>query len=111
MNDDLRARILEALVTAPCAEGRDIPGDAARYASKPHLRHDRHHFHAFCALCSGEADTLADAVMAVLDQYARLVPTCSECGGRPKRGLVQSEDDQTWQCEGCYRDLADGGAR
>jgi transcriptional regulator with XRE-family HTH domain len=33
-------------------------------------------------------------------------PACSECGGRPKRGLVKSEDDKTWQCEGCYTDLA-----
>lgn len=31
-------------------------------------------------------------------------PKCSECGGRPKRGLIRSEDGQTWQCEGCYHD-------
>lgn len=35
-------------------------------------------------------------------------PACSECGGRPKHGLIQSEDGQTWQCEGCYADLASG---
>lgn len=32
-------------------------------------------------------------------------PACSECGGRPRRGLIRSEDGETWQCEGCYRDL------
>ena len=32
-------------------------------------------------------------------------PACSECGGRPKRGLIRSEDGETWQCDGCYHDL------
>lgn len=70
MSEELRARILDALNTAPCAEVRDIPSDAARYASMPQLRHDRHHFHAFCALCSGEAETLADAIMAAIAGHA-----------------------------------------
>lgn len=35
-------------------------------------------------------------------------PACSGCGGRPKRGLIRSEDGETWQCEGCYHDLAHG---
>jgi transcriptional regulator with XRE-family HTH domain len=37
-------------------------------------------------------------------------PACSECGGRPKRGLIRSEDGGSWQCEGCYHDLAAGPA-
>lgn len=68
VTDDLRARILEALNTAPAAEIRDDAGDAARHASKPWRRHDQHHYDGCCALCRGEADTLADAVMAVLDE-------------------------------------------
>lgn len=39
---------------------------------------------------------------------AEAEPACSECGGRPKRGLIQSEDGQSWQCEGCYHDLSNG---
>lgn len=35
-------------------------------------------------------------------------PACSECGGRPKRGLIRSEDGQSAQCEGCYHDLSNG---
>lgn len=35
-------------------------------------------------------------------------PACSECGGRPKRGLIRSEDGESWQCEGCYHDLSNG---
>lgn len=38
------------------------------------------------------------------------VPACSECGGRPKRGLIRSEDGESWQCAGCYQDLAAGPA-
>lgn len=37
-------------------------------------------------------------------------PRCSECGGRPKRGLIRSEDGGSWQCEGCYQDLARGAS-
>lgn len=68
MTGDLRALILEALNTAPAAVIRDDPEEAARYSVRPYARHDKHQCHAFCALCSGEADTLADAVMAVLDK-------------------------------------------
>lgn len=42
------------------------------------------------------------------EQWLRGEPACSECGGRPKRGLIRSEDGKTWQCEGCYHDLAHG---
>lgn len=35
-------------------------------------------------------------------------PACSECGGRPRRGLIPSEDGATLQREGCYQDLAHG---
>ena len=63
---DLRARILEALNTAPASFVRDDPESAAAHASRPWRRHDRHHYDGGCALCRGEADTLTDAVMAVV---------------------------------------------
>lgn len=66
MSEDLRARILEALVTAPSAGVYDDAEGAAEHTSRPHRRHDKHNYHAFCALCQGEAETLADAVMAVV---------------------------------------------
>lgn len=62
MSDDLRARILEALNTAPAA-GITIDPD------EPWRRHDEHRYNAFCALCRGEAETLADAVMAVVNEH------------------------------------------
>lgn len=60
--DDLRARIVEALNTAPGAGISADPED-------PWGRHDEHRYNARCALCRGEAETLADAVMAVLDEH------------------------------------------
>jgi hypothetical protein len=78
MTDDLRARILEALNTAPCADIRDDPEAAARHSSRPHTRHDKHQYHAFCALCSGEADTLTDAVMAEISATCEYLMTQAE---------------------------------
>lgn len=46
------------------------------------------------------------AAVAAAVKRGDATPACSECGGRPKRGLVKSENDQTWQCDGCYTDLA-----
>lgn len=64
----LRARILEALVTAPAGFVRDDSESAGAHASRPWRRHDQHHYYGGCALCRGEADTLVGAVMAVLDE-------------------------------------------
>ncbi len=54
---------------------------------------------------SGPPARITPAVQAWLDDGE---PKCSECGGRPKRGLICSEDGSTWQCEGCYDDLSHG---
>jgi transcriptional regulator with XRE-family HTH domain len=43
-----------------------------------------------------------------VEQWLTTEPACSECGGRPKRGLIRSETDDSWQCEGCYQALAAG---
>lgn len=59
MADNLRARILEALNTAPIARVRDD----ATIEREPH---DKHRYYAYCALCRGEAETLTDAVMVAL---------------------------------------------
>lgn len=60
---DLRARIVEALNTA---SGRDEPPSELR----EWRRHDKHNYNATCAVCRGEVDTLADAVLAVFDDQA-----------------------------------------
>ena len=85
MSDDLRHRIARALADH---EQQDLALDADRYPPERWL----------CC---------ADAVIAVL-AAAGADPACSECGGRPKRGLIRSEDGESWQCEGCYHDLAGG---
>ena len=87
MSSDLRARVRAAISAQAVARGLDGPG-RVEAAVVP-------------------LDAATDAVMAVLDG-ADSEPTCSECGGRPKRGLVKSEDGETWQCSGCYEDLARG---
>lgn len=84
MTDDLRHRIARALADH---EQQDLALDADRYPPERWL----------CC---------ADAVIAEL--AAGSEPACSECGGRPKRGLIQSEDGQSWQCEGCYAELSRG---
>lgn len=58
---DLRARILAALTTTPTKHetGRARPFDT---------HGTEHRYDGTCALCRGEADTLTDAVMAVLDE-------------------------------------------
>lgn len=72
MTDDLRARILDALNDAPASFIRDDPESAELHQKRPWRRHDQHRYDGSCALCRGEADTLADAVMAVLDrEFAR----------------------------------------
>lgn len=62
MAEGLRARILEALVSAPVADAAADP----EYVARPGHRHDKHRFHMFCALCQGEAETPADAVVTAL---------------------------------------------
>lgn len=84
MTDDLRHRIARALADH---EQQDLALDVDRYPPERWL----------CC---------ADAVIAVLATGSE--PACSECDGRPKRGLIQSEDGRTWQCEGCYHDLSNG---
>lgn len=66
MPDDLRARILEALLTAPIARVRDDEESLALFADGSWHRHDDHKYDVHCALCRGEAETLADAVMGVV---------------------------------------------
>ena len=92
---DLRARILEALNTAVVPELRDDPEALASHEQYPWRRHNRHKFHIWCALCQGEAETLADAVMAAIgpeieqvraDLYAALE-------GRPSQSVV----DAAWR--------------
>ena len=71
MPDDLRARIAEALNTSPAGILRDHPDSLAFHIAGLNerilsSRHDRHNYLATCALCRGEADTLAEAVLAVV---------------------------------------------
>lgn len=62
---DLRAAIHTALTTTPAKRAR-IADNAE---VNPFAEHGKgHNYAAHCALCRGEADTLTDAVMAVLDQ-------------------------------------------
>lgn len=63
----LRARVLEALLTAPSAFARDREVDDE---IREYRRHDKHHYDGTCALCRGEAETLADAVLDVVDEQA-----------------------------------------
>lgn len=69
MADDLRARIVEALSNTPTAvvsmRGRDLPFS----------RHEGHNYDATCALCRGEVETLADAVMALIEPEPRIAAT------------------------------------
>jgi len=64
--EGLRARILEALNTAPAAFVRDVPETFADPDMVAWRRHDAHRYDATCALCRGEAETLADAVLAAV---------------------------------------------
>lgn len=75
MSDDLRAWILKALVKAPAASIRGDAENVAKHLAEPWDHHGQHEYYVHCALCRGEADTLADAVMAVFDEYAKLRPT------------------------------------
>lgn len=70
-SDDLRARIVEALNTTPTKLLDGHPESLAFHADQLtwdmiSARHDRHTYMATCALCRGEAETLADAVMALV---------------------------------------------
>lgn len=71
MPDDLRTRIAEVLNTTPAGFLRDHPDSLAFHVAGLaeevlSSRHDRHNYLATCALCRGEADALADAVIAVV---------------------------------------------
>lgn len=93
-SDDLRARITEALNTTPTKLLAGHPESLAFHADQLtwdmiSARHDRHTYMATCALCRGEADTLADAVMAVVapepdGEHPDRCPRCwcGDCGGR-----------------------------
>lgn len=87
-SDDLRARITEALNTTPTKLLDDHPESLAFHADQLtwdviSARHDRHTYMATCALCRGEADTLTDAVMAVvqpeLDELRGKVTALEAC--------------------------------
>lgn len=71
MTADLRALILEALNTAPAAFVCGNAETAALRQQSPAWRHEKHRFHGGCALCRGEADTLADAVLAAIGDDAQ----------------------------------------
>lgn len=98
-----RDRLELALIREHRAEGRTWREIAATLGmNSPQVAHARYQ-----RLVTRESDE---------SRRAGDDPACSECGGRPKRGLVQSEDGETWQCQGCYEDLArgpmpDGGTR
>lgn len=66
MSDDLRARIIEALNKAPDAVVRHDPENVARHVAEPWDWHGNHEFYIHCALCRGDVESLADAVMGVL---------------------------------------------
>lgn len=70
MGHDLRACVLEALNTAQAGFIRDDPESAASHRSGPWWRHDQHQYDGGCALCRGEAETIADAVLAALGEVA-----------------------------------------
>lgn len=61
---DLREQVAEALRTAPSAL-MDTE-ERARHAANPRNHHISHHYHWGCAVCRGEVDTLAAAVLAVV---------------------------------------------
>lgn len=103
MPDDLRARITEALNTTPAGFVQASPDAVAFHYEHEWNRHDKHQYMGSCALCRGEADTLTDALMAVvvaeldterLDRCPRCL--CSDCGGRLDE---HTEDDCT--CKPC----------
>jgi hypothetical protein len=61
----LREQIAEALRTAPSVL-MDTPEERDRHTSNPRNHHIGHHYYWGCAMCRGEVDTLADAVLAVV---------------------------------------------
>jgi hypothetical protein len=64
---DLREQLAEALRTAPSVL-MDTPEERDRHAANPRNHHISHHYHWGCAVCRGEVDTLADAVLAVVQE-------------------------------------------
>lgn len=76
---DLRARIRDALVTTPAARAMAAT-NATREASPFAVHGTGHNYDATCALCRGEADTLTDAVMAVIGQLEADVTTLAAVG-------------------------------
>lgn len=64
--DDLRALIIETLTTTPSEALNGDSDELDRHATKAGRRHDQHRYHMWCALCQGEADTLADAIVKAL---------------------------------------------
>jgi hypothetical protein len=62
---DLRDRLAEALRTTPSVL-MDTPEERARHAANPRNHHVSHHYYWGCAMCRGEVDTLADAVLAIV---------------------------------------------
>lgn len=66
MPDDLRARIAEALNTCPAQFIQDDPDEGDWLKDRPIRRHNQHCYDGSCAMCRGEADTLVDAVLTVV---------------------------------------------
>ena len=66
MPDDLRSRIAEALNACPAQFIQDDPGEGNWFEDQPYRRHDQHRYDGGCAMCRGETDTLADAMLAVV---------------------------------------------
>jgi len=62
---DLRDRLAKALRTTPSVL-MDTPEERARHAANPRNHHVSHHYYWGCAMCRGEADTLADAVLGIV---------------------------------------------
>ena len=69
MAADLRALVHEALTTTPSEALRGDKDGLDLHATAPWRQHGQHRFHVWCALCQGEADTLADAVVAALEKH------------------------------------------
>lgn len=61
----LRDRLAEVLRTTPSVL-MDTPEERARHATNPRNHHGGDHYYWGCAMCRGEADTLADAVHGVV---------------------------------------------
>lgn len=95
----LRDRLAAVLRTTPSVL-MDTPEERARHAETPRNHHVTHHYYWGCAMCRGEVDTLADAVLAVVQpELDQLHADCQSyadlaCGAERTRQFHKDDADR-----------------